>query len=195
MNRFPQRATRALAMLASIAALASCGARDGEGGAQSPPTTPASPPSPDSGDPGTVVASPVAGLPLPPEGFPLPPDAREGRSADATYLVRWAPVGGAIPELDPFAVAIEVRRADGRRLAPGARVFVDAEMPHHGHGMNLVPEVVAVGGGVASADGGVAADRFLASGLLLHMPGRWVFAIDVEEAGLLERTQWNVEIE
>jgi hypothetical protein len=122
------------------------------------------------------------------EGFPLPSDAREGRSADATYLIRWAPVGGAISELEPFAIAVEVRRADGAALAADAGLFADAEMPHHGHGMNLVPTVTR-----ASDDG--ASARFIASGLLLHMPGKWVFAIDVEESGILERTQWHVEIE
>lgn len=41
-------------------------------------------------------------------------------------------------------------------------VRVDATMPQHGHGMNYRPTVEALGGG-----------RFRASGLLLHMPGRW----------------------
>lgn len=178
-------AFRALAALATIAVLLSCDARPGEPGA-GVPASPASSPSAVPGA-GASVAASNAG------GFPLPVDAREGRSADGTYVVRWAPVGGAIPELDPFAVAIEVRRTDGARLAPDARVFVDAEMPHHGHGMNLVPEVVPAPSGDPVADEGAA--RFLASGLLLHMTGKWVFAIDVEEAGLLERTQWHVEIE
>jgi hypothetical protein len=39
---------------------------------------------------------------------------------------------------------------------------VDATMPQHGHGMNYRPTVESLGGG-----------RFRASGLLLHMPGRW----------------------
>jgi hypothetical protein len=35
----------------------------------------------------------------------------------------------------------------------------------------------------------------LASGMLLHMPGRWVLSLDVEEDGVLERTQWFVDVE
>jgi hypothetical protein len=51
-----------------------------------------------------------------------------------------------------------------------------------------VPEVRRAG----MADG---AARFVANGLLLHMSGRWVLAVDVEEDGMLERTQWHVDIE
>ncbi len=192
MNRLPQGALRAFAVVASVGALLSCEARDGSGGEVAPSSAAAAAAVPDRAAAGTQAASSAAGLPLPAEGFPLPSDAREGRSADATYIVRWAPVGGSIPELEPFAVAIEVRRADGDPLDAGARVSVDAEMPHHGHGMNLVPEVSRIGG---AGQGGDGATRFLASGILLHMPGKWVFAIDVEEAGILERTQWHVEIE
>jgi hypothetical protein len=31
--------------------------------------------------------------------------------------------------------------------------------------------------------------------MLLHMPGRWVLALDVAEDGVLERTQWLVDVE
>lgn len=199
----PTRAPRAsrgpaalLARIVALAVVAGLGC-SGEGG-----------PSPDSQGAATDASgrssepSPVHGV-VPPtvppigaddsanasaEGFPLGAEAREGRSADGVYRVRWAPVGGAIPELEPFAIALEVRRTDGAALSPGAVVRVDAEMPHHGHGMNLVPEVRRAG----TADG---AARFVANGLLLHMSGRWVLAVDVEEDGMLERTQWHVDIE
>lgn len=111
--------------------------------------------------------------------------AREAVSADGTYTVRWEPVGGVIPDAEPFSVAIEIERRDGRPLAKGTVVLVDAEMPHHGHGMNLVPTVGS----------GPRAGAFVAEGLLLHMSGRWTFAIDVEEDGLLERAQWVLDVE
>lgn len=110
--------------------------------------------------------------------------ARSGVSADGTYAVRWEIVGGTIPDAEPFAIAFAVTRTDGKPVAPDARVFVDAEMPHHGHGMNFVPTVKRQGG-----------DTFLGEGLLFHMPGRWVLAIDVGEDGIRERTQWYVDVE
>ncbi|MBI1303084.1 MAG: hypothetical protein GC172_04785 [Phycisphaera sp.] len=115
----------------------------------------------------------------------LTDQARWARSADGTYIVLWEPVDGAIPESEPFAVAIGVARVDGRALADDAVVGFDAEMPHHGHGMNLVPVI----------ERGAQAGAFTASGVLLHMPGRWVIAVDVSEDGILERAQWDAEIE
>jgi len=114
----------------------------------------------------------------------LSAEARSGTSADGTYSVRWEVVGGAIPDAEPFGIAFAVTRADGRPIAADAQVFVDAEMPHHGHGMNFVPMVKRQGD-----------DTFVAEGLLFHMPGRWVLAIDVGEDGVRERTQWIVDVE
>jgi hypothetical protein len=111
--------------------------------------------------------------------------ARWARSADGNYIVFWEPVDVAIPDAEPFAVAIGVARVDGRALAESVVVGFDAEMPHHGHGMNLVPVI----------ERGERAGAFVASGVLLHMPGRWVIAVDVSEDGVLERAQWDAEIE
>lgn len=94
-------------------------------------------------------------------------------------------MGGSIPDADPFAIAVRVRRLDGRPLVADAVLRVDAEMPHHGHGMNLVPVVKRRG----------EAAEFVAEGMLFHMTGRWVLSVDVEEDGIAERTQWFVDIE
>ena len=115
-------------------------------------------------------------------------NARPAQSADGTYAAMWEPEGGALPESEPFNIRFAARRADGRPLSPDARIVVDAEMPHHGHGMNLVPTVSRVG----ESDG---QELILASGMLLHMPGRWVLSLDIEEDGVLERTQWFVDVE
>ncbi|MEY3142921.1 MAG: hypothetical protein RLY21_1414 [Planctomycetota bacterium] len=125
------------------------------------------------------IASPTQAPPV-----ELSADARSGTSADGTYTVKWEVVGGAIPDAEPFAIAFAVTRTDGKPVAADAEVFVDAEMPHHGHGMNFVPTVKRQGG-----------DTFLGEGLLFHMPGRWVLAIDVGEDGIRERTQWFVDVE
>jgi hypothetical protein len=59
--------------------------------------------------------------------------------------------------------------------APGAAPVltrVDADMPEHRHGMNYRPTIIDKGAG-----------RWIAEGLLLHMPGRWRLSFDVEQAG------------
>ena len=123
-----------------------------------------------------------------PPPFAMSATAVEARSADATYIARWEPEGGAMPDAEPFNMRFSVRRADGAPIPAEATFAVDAEMPHHGHGMNLVPEIRRVG-----TDG--SATLLVASGMLLHMQGRWVLSLDVTVDGILERTQWFVDVD
>ncbi|MFM7261724.1 MAG: hypothetical protein ACKO3W_14090, partial [bacterium] len=67
-------------------------------------------------------------------------------SADGTYRVAWEPIGGSIPDAEPFAIAIEVERVDGQDLSADVVLAADAEMQHQGHGMNLVPVVKKASG-------------------------------------------------
>jgi len=115
--------------------------------------------------------------------FTMTAAAIEARSADGTYIVRWEPVGGSLPDAEPFDMRFEIKRADGKPVARTAGVIVDAEMPQHGHGMNLTPTIARAGDGL-----------YLARGMLLHMPGRWVLSIDIEEDAIAERTQWYVDV-
>jgi len=59
---------------------------------------------------------------------------------------------------------------------PATGLRVDARMPEHRHGMNYRPRVVAL-----------AAGRFVAEGLLFHMPGRWQLIFDVDRGGRTNR--------
>jgi hypothetical protein len=115
--------------------------------------------------------------------FTMTAAAIEALSADGTYIVRWEPVGGSLPDAEPFDMRFEVKRADGKPVARTAGVIVDAEMPQHGHGMNLTPTIARAGDGL-----------YLARGMLLHMTGRWVLSIDIEEDAIAERTQWYVDV-
>ena len=188
LQRSP-RAGTAAAILAVVATVAACG----ESGSHEKPAKNGAPTA------SSAVPQPAAVATEVPADLPLElhaawraaracvqtDAARWARSADGTYIVFWEPVDGAIPEAEPFAVAIGVARVDGRALAESVAVGFDAEMPHHGHGMNLVPVI----------ERGERAGAFVASGVLLHMPGRWVIAVDVSENGILERAQWDAEIE
>jgi hypothetical protein len=119
------------------------------------------------------------------DGSWLSSGARTALSADGTYRVAWEPIGGVIPDAEPFAIAIEIERVDGAPLAADTVVLADAEMPHHGHGMNLIPEVKRA----------PHAGAFVAEGMLLHMSGEWVVAIDVGEGGVSERAQWILHVD
>jgi hypothetical protein len=111
-----------------------------------------------------------------------------GDTADGTWSVAWRPVGGVIPQLDPFAVEVVVRDPAGESIPIGVGVFVDATMPHHGHGMNVEPRITRTG----EIDDGA---TFLAEGMLRHMPGRWEFTVDVLRDGEVERAQWTVMLD
>ncbi len=166
-----------------IAVLAFAGASGLLGcGGESPSASTAPPSQADSL--GASTATPPATAPSATEAF-LTSGARRGVSADGTYRVAWEPVGGVFPDAEPFAIAIEVERVDGRDLGGDVALAADAEMPHHGHGMNLVPVVKPSPG----------RGRFIAEGMLLHMPGRWIVAIDVEEGGVAERAHWIIDVE
>ena len=104
-------------------------------------------------------------------------------TADRTWQVLWRPIPAAMPTLEPFSVEILVFDQAGRTPGDDVSVMIDATMPHHGHGMNVVPEVTREG------------ESWLAEGVLLHMPGRWEFTIDVERDGEVERAQWTEELE
>ena len=112
-----------------------------------------------------------------------PPDlagATRIESRDTIVLYRTAPPKIAIGQ--HFAVDALVC-AKGQ-AAPPAGIRVDAQMPAHRHGMNYRARVVAKGGG-----------RYVAEGLLFHMPGRWQFVFDVERPGRTERLTHDVTVE
>jgi hypothetical protein len=73
------------------------------------------------------------------------------------------------PATTPLNIGFSVEiaacaRSGGSVAAPR----IDAWMPAHRHGMNYRPSVTSTAPGIFRADG-----------LLLHMPGRWEFAIEI----------------
>jgi hypothetical protein len=122
-----------------------------------------------------ATASAVAGEPcVPPAGF-----TSSGRidSRDTVILYRTLPPRVEIGR--HFAVDAVVCS----KTAPSG-LRVDAQMPEHRHGMNYRPRVTPKGDG-----------RYLAEGLLFHMPGRWQFLFDVEHPGRTERLAADVVVE
>ncbi len=70
------------------------------------------------------------------------------------------------PGRSPLSVgrhfALDIAACAGSGSAPPASLRVDADMPAHRHGINYKPTVQALGDG-----------RFVAAGLMFHMPGHW----------------------
>ncbi len=116
------------------------------------------------------------------DGVSAPIEWRAASSADGSHFVRWRPLVEPIPMADPFDVEVELFTDDSmdERLDCES-IIVDAGMPHHGHGMNVRPELER------RADG-----SWVARGMLMHMPGRWQVYVDVVDDGRLERTQWSL---
>jgi DNA-binding beta-propeller fold protein YncE len=119
--------------------------------------------------------------------FPAPVDSGDGwrtvHANSGALVVRWRWAGGAVKVRDPFGVEVEARAVDGSPVAASLRF--DAVMPHHGHGMNVVPSVEEAGPGAWRVRNG-----------LMHMPGRWELHFDLTMPDGLrtERAQDVVEL-
>lgn len=101
-------------------------------------------------------------------GDALPAAGRQRLETPGLTLV-FAPRPAPVPLGRPFALAIQLCPAEGQPLPD--RLAVDAEMPAHRHGMNYRPTVTAQGAG-----------RFVAEGLMFHMPGHWRLRFDIPRA-------------
>ena len=116
---------------------------------------------------GGALASALAGPALAACGDSLPADARlQAKAAppaaggSAGWQLAFAPRPAPVPVGRHFALDIVLCAPAGQALP--ATLAVDADMPAHRHGMNYRATVQALGDG-----------RYLAEGLMFHMPGRW----------------------
>jgi hypothetical protein len=101
-----------------------------------------------------------------------------------TYVVRWR----ALPLLErgrDFDLELFVEAADAPGVPlEGLALAVDAEMPEHRHGMNVVPRVVELGPG-----------RFRVEGLRFQMSGWWDLHVDLTRGPWTERAQVRIDLE
>lgn len=100
----------------------------------------------------------------------------------ARYRLAWRVRPNPIAVAEPFALEMSVCAKSGAPAAEG--VQVDATMPEHRHGMNYRPSVID------GPDG-----RFLAEGMLFHMPGKWRLIFDVRAGGITERLTHDLTVE
>ena len=110
-------------------------------------------------------------------------DWQAGVTGDGTWMVSWRPTVPIPPVSEPFSVEVRIAATDGSPTGGDVEILFDAEMPHHGHGMNVIPRVTRRG------------EDWLVEGILMHMPGRWELSIDVICEDETERSQWTVQLE
>jgi hypothetical protein len=63
------------------------------------------------------------------------------------------------------------------------QVTVEATMPQHNHGMNYVPEITTIG-----------QNRYKASGMLFHMPGKWRISLEARGADKNGRFVFEISV-
>lgn len=97
------------------------------------------------------------------------------------YVLAWRPVP-PIHVSEFFALEVALCSRDGQPRV--ATLRVDAQMPEHRHGMNYRASVRPQG-----------PDRFIAEGLLLHMPGSWEFSFDINAGADRESLRTRVQVE
>lgn len=90
-----------------------------------------------------------------------------------------------VPLNQPFDLLVGVSRGcSAGAPAEGVELRVDGWMPEHRHGMTTQPRVTPVAPG-----------RWRVEGALLHMAGLWELHFDLWRDTLIERAQWELEIE
>ncbi|WP_153769905.1 hypothetical protein [Labrenzia sp. CE80] len=96
-----------------------------------------------------------------------------------TAVLRATPPPSALEVGELFALTLEICKAPA-----GMEIIrLNARMPAHGHGMNYEPELSRLDDG-----------RYLAEGMLLHMPGEWEFVVDVRSSDQSERLSVAVDL-
>jgi hypothetical protein len=126
----------------------------------------------------TAALSCTHGLAIACEPAPIGADA--ARFTGRSFVVDWRVEPAPLRLGEFFAVVVSACERAGQ---PVTSVKVDATMPAHRHGMNYAPTVTSEAGG-----------RFRASGLLLHMPGRWEFTFDLAGDSTRETVRSTVDL-
>ncbi|MBT9548874.1 MAG: FixH family protein [Candidatus Sericytochromatia bacterium] len=110
---------------------------------------------------------------------------RENRSQitdNKHYRVIYTPLPDPIPLNQHFRLKLTVQNAEGK-VVENAKLYVDADMPSHNHGMNVKPKVKDLGKGI-----------FEVRGMLFHMPGYWEIYVLVDHAGKKEKATFGVTL-
>lgn len=106
-------------------------------------------------------------------------------SNGGSFAVFWKPTPDPIEERKTFALEVWVTPLTSpNTLAEGLTLVLDAGMPEHAHGINVVPQTTPLESG-----------HFRVEGTRLHMPGRWEIYFDLQRDGRTERAQVTMELD
>jgi len=115
----------------------------------------------------------------------LPAEARRGWSNARGFYAAWRPLPSAVPLNEEFTAEVWLFEDDSlARPIEGAELAIDCRMPAHRHGMLRNVRLVPAGGG-----------RYLAQGMLCHMLGHWELSIDLYRGPIVERAQFDLDLE
>jgi hypothetical protein len=118
-------------------------------------------------------------------GASLATQGRQNASIEG-YTVSFAPSVWPLPVGQFFSIDVAICEASGATIKTAttlSNIRVDADMPAHKHGMNYTPVVTESGDG-----------RFIAKGLMFHMPGVWRVTVEFS-AQKKERVQGQYVVE
>lgn len=104
-------------------------------------------------------------------------------SASGDYLVEIEQFTQPVPSNEIFSLRLRITAAEGIPLQD-VGVRVDAAMPHHGHGMTVVPRSSPHNGETG---------LFEISGMMFHMPGAWELYVDISDGPYTERVTFDVQ--
>lgn len=95
-------------------------------------------------------------------------------SADGSYMVSYVTTPSPIPHNEHFDVTVTVMGGDDHDQVPtDLTVLLDGNMPAHGHGMNVTPEITDHGDGTWTAEG-----------MLFHMQGHWEMTVSISHMAM-----------
>ena len=100
-------------------------------------------------------------------------------SQEGLFEVAYTTTPAPIPLNDYFDIFVMV--AEISAGTDDLVLEVDARMPNHNHGMNVLPALEVEGRG-----------KVRALGMLFHMPGHWEIAVTVSQGDIADRAIFNV---
>ena len=138
------------------------------------------------------VPEPASAVPQAPpaRGFPALDGSQPWHGAqhcasnDGHFAVFWRSTPDPIQERKSFSLEVWVTKLATPNELVSLDLKLDAAMPEHGHGMNVVPQTTRV------ADG-----HFNIEGARFHMPGRWEMYFDLTHEARTERAQVTLVLE
>ena len=103
-------------------------------------------------------------------------------SQDGLFEVTYTTTPNPLPLNDYFDMAVTLTEAE---VSTDELVLgVDAKMPEHNHGMNVLPEFEMGGRG-----------KLAVKGMLFHMPGHWEITVQVTRGETSDSVIFNVYLE